>query len=102
MEYIIATGAVGMVGGILIKVVYDILAPKNGNGKIPTECRMKLDTLLYKHENQEIYMNEQRKERTESTLYLKIISETQKEIVDILRNNGEKLDSISRNGKTHK
>lgn len=97
MEQIIVTACVGMVGGIGVKVVYDMLAKKNGNGKVPIECKLKLDRLMADHDNYYKYMSDQAKERVESGVYLKELCTTNKDILKELQANGKRLESIKNN-----
>lgn len=93
---VLATGVVGMGFVIIGKIIFDWLkdskATEKESPKLPIECKMKLDQLIDRHEKQEVYMGEQRKERTEGNMYLK-------QMVHLLEQNGERLDTMIRNGK---
>ena len=87
METLIATGAIGVIVGLLIKVLYDFIQPakKNGTYGIPTECKMKLDRIIEQHADQYDYMDSQREDRIEASIHLKNINITLKENQALLR-----------------
>ena len=100
----IATGAAGIVTGIIGKAAWNML--NKGNGKIngkkckpPVECEMKLDTLIGEHESQKHYMQDQLKERAKASVHLENISKSSDTMVQLLRENQNYLKSIARNGK---
>ena len=96
----IATGAAGIVTGIVGKAAWNLLNKRNGNGKkpsIPVECEMKLNTLVKDHENQYKYMADQEKERAKYGVHLENIARASQETVQLLRENQNLLRSIANN-----